>query len=170
MQIDLTIPVRLISLANERMHYRVRARLAKSQRNSAMMHVAGALSRRGPNDAMFPLPLPVVFTRIGKKMLDSDNLAHCFKHVQDGVCDALHVDDGDMDRIRFTYQQEIGKEYGLRIQIGAESDSGVQTTRDPLQIPALKPAATIRAEPCSANPTKKSRPVKKSTGIWGDRA
>lgn len=63
------------------------------------------------------LPCLVTFTRLGPGTLDDDNLAGCFKHVQDQVAKELKVDDGDRSRVRFAYAQEKSKAYGVRVTV-----------------------------------------------------
>lgn len=62
------------------------------------------------------MPATVTITRIGKRKLDSDNLAISAKHVRDGIADAYGVDDGS-DLYTWNYAQEIGKDYAVRIEI-----------------------------------------------------
>jgi hypothetical protein len=106
--VTFTFPMKLASLANVREHWRVKHRRSKEQR--ALLH--GMLWT-----ASKPLlPATVTITRIGKKKLDSDNLAISAKHVRDGIADAYGVDDGS-DLYTWKYEQEIGKEYAVRIEI-----------------------------------------------------
>lgn len=102
------LPLKLASLANERAHWSIKARRAKEQRKAACY-------------ATFPLKLApppwiVTITRVGKRKLDSDNLAISAKHVRDGIADRLGMDDGD-PRIEWRYQQRIGKDYAVEIEV-----------------------------------------------------
>ena len=60
--------------------------------------------------------IQILLTRIGRGRMDADNLAGSGKHVQDGICDALGIDDGS-ERVRFSYAQEIGVRWGVRVEI-----------------------------------------------------
>lgn len=53
------------------------------------------------------------------KQLDDDNCIASFKHVRDQVAAQLGVDDGDRQRIRFTYDQERGP-WNVRIELSFE--------------------------------------------------
>lgn len=60
-------------------------------------------------------PVSVVLCRLGPKLLDSDNLAGSFKHVQDAVARFLGVDDGDVKAVRWLYTQDKNALYAIRI-------------------------------------------------------
>lgn len=51
------------------------------------------------------LPCEITFTRYSCKVLDTDNLAGSFKHVQDSLARELGVDDGD-GSVTWKYEQE----------------------------------------------------------------
>jgi hypothetical protein len=55
------------------------------------------------------VPAKVTFTRVSAGTLDYDNCVASMKVVQDSVCKALGVDDGDRERVTFVYQQMKGK-------------------------------------------------------------
>ena len=156
----LEIAMKLVNPLNNRQHWRVVSRRGKEQKDRVGLY----LGFHGAPKT----PVLVTLTRVGKRKMDSDGLAASCKHVRDSIASWLGVDDGDETRVLWKYAQEIGKDYACRIEITAGCDLGFDNVPDPLQRPAATPAATTRAEPCSANPTKKSRPVKKS--IWGSRA
>ena len=105
---------RLESLANKRENHFKKAARASKQRNGMLMRLANKLRTK-------PLsgPFHVKITRIGVKNLDSDNLAISAKHIRDGIADALGVDDGDKEKIRFEYAQETGGGYSVRVEISA---------------------------------------------------
>lgn len=111
--IEVLLPVRTWSEANQRGHWGKRARRAKKQREAARLLVRAArcaLPKSGT--------VAITLTRIGPRVLDSDNLASALKAVRDGVADALRVDDGS-SRIEWRYAQERGKpgEYAVRMTI-----------------------------------------------------
>jgi crossover junction endodeoxyribonuclease RusA len=54
----------------------------------------------------------VRFTRHGKRTLDDDNLPTAFKHIRDGVADAIGIDDGSA-RYTWEYAQVKSKEYKI---------------------------------------------------------
>jgi len=67
------------------------------------------------------LPCKIVLTRIGKRLLDEDNLVHAFKGIRDSIADflipGLKPGQADSDkRIEWEYAQEKG-EYAVKIQI-----------------------------------------------------
>ncbi len=110
--IHLELSIRLVSLVNERESRWKAARRASEQRNLAGLVVANAkVEGRVPE-----LPLLCVITRVGRRRMDSDNLAISAKHVRDGIADALGIDDAD-PRISWSYQQEIGPAYMARIRL-----------------------------------------------------
>jgi hypothetical protein len=58
----------------------------------------------------------VLFTRLGGRRLDDDNLRSAFKAARDGVAAMLLADDGD-PRFHWEYDQAIGGPVGIRIEI-----------------------------------------------------
>lgn len=107
------IPVRAVSEANLRECWQARRRRAKAQREVAYYHTVNemACAHNRPR-----LPMAITLTRIGKRRLDSDNLARSLKAVRDGIADALGVDDGD-ERIEWRYAQRVGKDYAVEVEI-----------------------------------------------------
>jgi hypothetical protein len=63
------------------------------------------------------LPVVVKLTRFGPRLLDSDNNVSSFKHVRDTVAALLKVDDGDVSKIQFEYDQRIDSDYGVAILV-----------------------------------------------------
>ena len=70
-------------------------------------------------------PCEITLTRIGKRAMDSDNLAASLKYVRDAIAEHIFDRqkklapgraDGD-ERIEWIYKQEVGSEYAVRIQI-----------------------------------------------------
>lgn len=110
--VSVLLPVHTVSEANIREHWAVRARRTKAQRQSAyyLLRKYKGLGRSKR--------LTITITRIGARRMDPDNLANSSKHVQDGIADALGIDDGS-ERIEWRYRQEIGKPYAVRIEIDA---------------------------------------------------
>lgn len=98
----VTLPMRLPSVANLRLHWATKARMVKAQRGAvrlALVHRIGSLSS-GERAV-------VTLTRVAPRQLDSDNLASAFKACRDSVADLLGVDDGG-DRVAWLYRQERG--------------------------------------------------------------
>lgn len=111
--LEFTVPIRLVNGSNAREHWAQRAKRAKLERFlvAQYMHADGvALCGKAP--------WKVTLTRIGKRLMDDGNLGISFKHVQDSVAACLGRDDGDRKAFpRWHYEQEIGKEYGVRVRI-----------------------------------------------------
>ena len=111
--LSLACPIRIESEANRREHWAARHRRAKAQR--AAIGAALLLAGQPPSP-----PLVVVLTRIGPKLLDTDNLAGGFKAVRDAIAEWLGVDDGPTSRVEWRYEQRRGKrgEYWVEVRIG----------------------------------------------------
>ena len=62
-------------------------------------------------------PLRVSFRRVGKRLLDGDNLQGALKVSRDVVAEWVGVDDGDEARVTWHYAQERARWYGLHIAI-----------------------------------------------------
>lgn len=112
--VEVEIPVRTVSEMNQRDHWAKRHRRLKKHKAAAFWLV-NSTPRPKP-------PVTIVLTRIGKKLLDPDNLAGSFKGVQDGVAMALGVDDGDSEKVKWDYRQEIGKKYAVVARIEEVKD------------------------------------------------
>ncbi len=112
----ITIPgLRLINGLNVREHWRSRAARAKREKDVTMKSFTVASVQAGGCPR---LPVHVVLTRIGKRKMDAGcgNNAS-LKNVRDAVAYMYGVDDGDESRITFRYEQEVGRQYGVRIEI-----------------------------------------------------
>lgn len=99
----VTLHIRIVSVLNLREHWSKRHRRAKEHRKAALL-----VPRVG-------LPCTVKMTRIGLRLLDSDNLQGGLKGLRDGIADRLGVDDAD-PRVTWEYAQEKG-EYAVRVDI-----------------------------------------------------
>lgn len=104
----------LPSLANQRLHWAVRAKQVKAQRDVVRL----AWRRWNPEDWLdsSPSPFRVELTRFGSRKLDSDNLSSAFKGVRDQVAAELEVDDGDESEVVWVYLQAKGKP-GIEVRI-----------------------------------------------------
>ena len=104
----VTIPMRLPSLANCRMHWRKLARLKREQATWVLVAL---------NVLKLPkTPLVVTITRVGPKRLDDDNLISSMKAVQDQVAKMVGVDDGS-HLYTWVRRQRINKTYSVEIEI-----------------------------------------------------
>ena len=110
---ELLMPLKIVSEANCRDHWRVKARRVKHHRKTAAQWLDWNFTR--PSWAG---PLVITLTRIGPRDLDTDNLAGGFKAVRDGIADWLGINDGDK-AITWNYTQERGqpKQYAARVVI-----------------------------------------------------
>lgn len=111
-EVQAQLPIRLVSEANLREHWRARDKRASDQRGTTLRCLSSI-----PFVTPKP-PLVVTIVRVAPRKLDDDNLAISGKHVRDGIADYLGVDDGD-PRITWRYEQAQGEpgQYATRIQI-----------------------------------------------------
>lgn len=107
--IEATIPIKSVSVANMRMHWAVKAKLAKAHRTAARAAMTGAATSAPPP------PLTVVLTRLGPRTLDGDNLQASLKAVRDGIADWLGLDDGHAG-LDWQYRQRRGP-YGVEVEV-----------------------------------------------------
>lgn len=122
---EVTLPLRLVSLTNQREHWAKKATRARMQRGVAKLALEGIKHRAWPGTQLFIARgegVVVALTRVAPRALDDDNLRAAAKSVRDGVADWLGIDDGD-ERIEWLYAQERGKprEYAVRIRIERKS-------------------------------------------------
>jgi hypothetical protein len=100
--------LRRVNESNSRDHWRVKAKRAKEQRNTANLALRqttqpGYLMRK------LGLPATVTLTRYGPKLMDDDGNQRALKAIRDGV-----ADDGGL---AFRYAQEKAPAYGVRIEV-----------------------------------------------------
>jgi len=109
-QLAFTMPVKLVSEANQREHWRTKHNRKKKQQAALQDTLVGS--------GAVALPCVVRLIRIGPRRLDSDNLAGSMKHVQDEMARYIGVDDGD-ERIKWEYAQvPVGKRvYQVRVEV-----------------------------------------------------
>lgn len=107
------MPLKIVSEANCRDHWRVKAKRVKAHRITAHSMLRVAFGASG-----WAAPLVITLTRIGPRDLDTDNLAGGFKAVRDGIADWLGINDGDK-AVTWNYTQERGKpkQYAARVVI-----------------------------------------------------
>lgn len=114
----ITLPIRITSNANLREHWAVRADRARNQRRAVAIEMHGTCPstlRRWQGG------ICVTLCRIGKRLLDDDNLAGGFKAVRDEIAAQLGRDDGPASGITWRYTQIKGSAYGVHITIEAEN-------------------------------------------------
>jgi hypothetical protein len=116
MSIVTTIPLRVRSL-NEREHPMVKAKRVAQERVVTRLAMAAPCAQYRANP---PARLTVTLTRLGPKLMDSDNNVGALKAVRDGVADALSLDDGD-PRLTWVYLQDCRRwaQWGVRIELEA---------------------------------------------------
>lgn len=105
--------LRLESEANAHEPWQARARRARAQAAA----VAAGLAQTEP----VPTPCAVTITRVGRGVLDSDNLAGSAKHVRDAVAAWLGVGDSPSDPVRWEVLQEKGEGYAVRVVVAPEA-------------------------------------------------
>lgn len=108
-------PIKTISEANCRDHWRVKSQRRKEQQQTVTGMLINALRGR-----QVALPCVVRLTRVGPKVLDSDNLQSAFKATRDAIARKLGVDDGD-ERIKFEYDQTPIGEYSYNVIVEIRS-------------------------------------------------
>lgn len=110
MSIQVLLPIRLVSVANQREHWAVRAKRTADERWIAHARL---------NAFQVPAGKCVVtLVRVAPRALDDDNLRSAFKAVRDGVADWLGVKDSS-PLVKWVYRQERGKakEYAVSISV-----------------------------------------------------
>jgi hypothetical protein len=109
--IEVEMDMKIVSMANVRMHWAVKAKLVKSQRQKAFNALASVAAPPA-------LPCTIVLTRVAPRALDGDNLQSGFKAVRDGVADWLGVDDRSK-QVEWQYRQRPGtvKTYKVEIEV-----------------------------------------------------
>lgn len=109
-------PVRTVSEMNVREHWAVRNKRRAKQRR--MVYYAWKVAVAGKR-RLLGAPCTVRLTRLGAKLLDSDNLQMSFKHIRDQVAELLGMDDAD-ERLTFEYAQEAKRDFGVVIEVFQE--------------------------------------------------
>lgn len=117
----VSVPIRTVSEANIRVHWAVRAKRVKAQRQAVAMTLSARRKHvRQP-------PYTVTLCRVApSKGLDGDNLCSSLKASRDAVAEVLGIDDGD-SRITWRYLQRRGKPKEYAVEITVESQSNPST-------------------------------------------
>jgi hypothetical protein len=115
--IELVLPLKTVSEANQRDHWSDR----HHRNNAQQQEVKTEWMRLAKGVKIYP-PYVVKLTRIGPRLLDDDNLAGAFKHARDAIADILGIDDGS-SLVRFEYAQikERSRRYAVKIEIRGSS-------------------------------------------------
>ena len=119
--LEFEIPVATKSESNMREHWAPKAKRAKLQRSTA------AMFSRQWTERLPPKPWLITLTRFGVRRLDTGNLSGSLKHAQDGLCDAIGIDDGDEAHYwRYRQEKRLKRDgdpgVGVRIEtIGTEA-------------------------------------------------
>lgn len=115
--VAIYIPMRTQSEGNIHEHWRKTHGRRKSQRDASRLFVKQRLDELSECSRY-----TIHLTRIAPRALDDGNLEFSFKAVQDGVADALGINDGNRRVVSWRYAQERrGKgEYGIEIRIEGE--------------------------------------------------
>ena len=116
MMVCVRLPLKIISEANSRDHWRKSAERKKEHRM-----IARAILQQHARP-MHNGSVRILLTRIGPRVLDDDNLASGFKACRDGVADWLGIDDGS-PRLAWSYDQSKGsaREYAAIVAVEWEA-------------------------------------------------
>lgn len=122
--LTLTIPLETQTESNAKGHWRPKAKRAAHQRSLTVLLTMPLVAKvRRQLEKGSVSAVTVTLTRISPLELDDDNLSSAFKHVRDGVADALGVDDRDR-RVRWLYAQTKGavreRAVHLEVRTGTE--------------------------------------------------
>lgn len=109
-RVIFAIPVRTYSESNTRSHWAAKAKRARQQRMLSLLVSRQALAELSIQVSSITL------TRVGGRRLDVGNLAVALKAVQDGLCDALGVSDGDSD-ICWEYRQRLSRGVASDVEV-----------------------------------------------------
>ncbi|MCY3017547.1 MAG: hypothetical protein NTW87_00750 [Planctomycetota bacterium] len=120
----VTIPVRTQSESNLREHWRSKASRTAAHRQAARLCVQSALNVLPPwNELRQAIQgrhkhITIRLTRVAPRTLDPGNLEGSFKACQDGIADALGIDDGSQ-RLTWCYTQRRGaaREYAVLVEM-----------------------------------------------------
>jgi hypothetical protein len=117
--LELFLDLTVVNESNRRDHFRVKAKRTACHRTVAELALKSAL--RGSGVAVgAPRRLVVLFTRAyaGRgRRFDDDGAWSATKAIQDGVADALGVNDADARVVWIPTQQEKGTVAGVRVAI-----------------------------------------------------
>ena len=107
------LPMALPSVANQRLHWSVKARQTKAQRSAVLLAMPTRKLQRERNWLTLMGKVVVTLTRCSPRPLDDDNNVGAFKGVRDQVAAQLGIDDRDK-RVAWAYGQERGAQASAR--------------------------------------------------------
>lgn len=107
-----SIPMKVRSEANERGHWRTKAKRVREQKHSVRL-MLDSIGRDIARDTI----TDVRFVRLGKRLLDDDNLAGGFKAIRDAVGEWTGRGDAPDCGNSWSYAQELSKTYEIRIEV-----------------------------------------------------
>lgn len=108
----LVVPIRTVSLTNQREHWRARHRRVSLERTAVWAYWLA----QAPDLPETWVRACVRLTRLSPGELDDDNLRGALKAVRDQVADELKVDDKD-PRVEWFYAQRRSPEYAVEIAV-----------------------------------------------------
>lgn len=73
----------------------------------------------GPERPTLERPWRVRLVRLGPREMDDDGVVSALKSVRDAFAAFVGVDDKRSKVVRYTYDQERSKEFGVRIEVSA---------------------------------------------------
>lgn len=114
------VPVRTVNLTNARMHWRVRSKCVREQREAVTYVLLGADWNALPKPTP-ETPWAVKLVRIGPREMDDDGVVSALKATRDAVAAFIGVDDRDRQRVRYWYDQEKGKDMMVRIEVAVNT-------------------------------------------------
>jgi hypothetical protein len=119
---SITHRMTLSSAANESRHFFTKSSRAAGHRRLAFLLVSSNGPPAVPTKGFQSTgAVRVTLTRIAPRALDDDNLAYAFKHIRDGVTEAIGLRDDRDPRLTWLYSQERGKPAAIRITIEVRS-------------------------------------------------
>ena len=97
---------------------RQRHQQAKDEVFVSSSYVRYALAAREIEEGGGPWRVTLIRVYSGRqRKFDDDNLGTGFKHIRDGIADALKIDDGDESMVTWEYAQEKGARNEIRVEI-----------------------------------------------------
>jgi hypothetical protein len=117
MELETILPIKTVSEANRRDHWTKKHKRAKAQRGAAFMYCRIVFGHSPLSTIDNNQPVTVELTRCATRKLDRDNLYSSVKHIVDGVCDWLGIDDGDKLFNLNCYQEFKSKSNELKLKI-----------------------------------------------------
>lgn len=117
MKLTVSIPgLRTRNQLNTRKHWRVdRAERAAVREATGYALLGADWGRLGkPSEAA---PWVVTLTRLGPREMDDDGLVSALKSVRDAFADFVGVNDRLRHIVRYAYEQERSREFGVRIDV-----------------------------------------------------